>query len=82
MTTTKYNHDGLQLNVTVDRDADGCEVTKITVGRDDQDISHLFLGNTLRSIADVIDAQLTREAMQENAEARAERNWSAMQPAY
>ncbi len=72
--TTKYDHDGLLLNVTVDRDEDGCTVEKVTAGKDTQDIGHLFSKADLISIAESIDAQLTRDALQENAEARAERH--------
>lgn len=71
--TAKYNHDGLMLNVTVDRDEDGCSVERITVGSDTQDISHLFSRNALLSIGEIVDAQLSREATIQTAEARAER---------
>lgn len=72
--TTQYKHDTLQLTVSGTRDEDGCVIERVTVGRDDQDISHLFSGNTLTSMADCVDAQLTREAQQQNAAARAERH--------
>ena len=72
--TVLYTHDSLYLNVTVDRDTDGCVVERITVGADRQDISHLFDGTRLQSIADSVDAQLSRDARQHNAAARAERH--------
>jgi hypothetical protein len=72
--TTRYDHDGLLLNVTVDRDEDACTVERITAGRDTQDIGHLFSKAALASIAECVDAQLSREARAHNAEARAERH--------
>ena len=72
--TTFYKHDTLMLNVTVDRDEDGCVIERITVGSDSQDAKHLFDGDALTSMAECIDAQLSREASRHNAAARAERH--------
>ena len=67
-TLRNYKHDTLLLNVSGTRDEDGCVIERVTVGSDMQDISHLFSGNTLASMADCIDARLTREAEENNAE--------------
>ena len=72
--TAKYDLDDLPLLVTVDRDEDGCEVIRVTAADSKIDISHLFSRPTLTSMSDSIDSQLTRDAMQERAEARAERH--------
>lgn len=69
-----FQHDETPLLVTVDRDEDGCVVTRVTAADSKHCIAHLFSKATLDSMAECIDAQLTRDALQENAEARAERS--------
>lgn len=69
-----YDHDGVLLNVSVERDEDGCVIERVTVGNDGQNIAHFFSGAQLQSMADCIDASLSREARQSNVAARAERH--------
>jgi hypothetical protein len=70
----RYDHDGLLLNVSGERDEDGCEIKRVTAADSEIDISALFRPNTLCCMADAIDAQLSHEARHHNAAARAERH--------
>ncbi|UOD28752.1 hypothetical protein INH39_25425 [Massilia violaceinigra] len=68
-----YDHGGIVLNVTVDRDEDGCCVTRITAADSIIDLFDLFQPATLQSIARAIDARLSDDAAAHNATARADR---------
>jgi hypothetical protein len=80
--TTRYTHEGIALNVSGTRDEDSCEIERITVDGNAQNLIELFAVKTLCTMAEMVDAQLSREARRFNAEARAERNWSSIYPAY
>lgn len=68
-----YDHDGVKLNVTVERDDEECCVTRITAADSAIDLFDLFQPATLQSIADAIDARLSADAASHNADARADR---------
>lgn len=73
-TLKRYDHDGVLLNVTGTRDEDECTITRVTAADSEIDLFDLFPVNTLCLMADRIDAQLSGEAVQQNAAARAERH--------
>jgi len=69
-----YDHAGIALNVTGERDEDETTITRVTAADSQIDIFDLFQPSELARMADKIDAQLAREARAQNAEARAERH--------
>ncbi|MES2323248.1 MAG: hypothetical protein V4633_13370 [Pseudomonadota bacterium] len=73
-TVKAYSHDGVLLNVSGERDEDECVITRVTAADSQIDISDIFPINVLCRMADQIDAQLSRDARNENAVARAERH--------
>lgn len=68
-----YDYDGIKLIVSGERDEDECYITKITAADSQVDIFDIFSSRAVCSMADSIDARLSREAREANAEARAER---------
>lgn len=56
------------------RDADECVIERVTVAGSDQNLLDLFEVSAVCDMADRVDLQLSREARQHNAEARAERH--------
>jgi hypothetical protein len=56
------------------RDADECVIERVTVAGSDQNLLDLFEVSTVCDMADRVDLQLSREARQHHAEARAERH--------
>jgi len=72
--TRTHKYRDIALSVTVDRDEDSCEVTRVTAADSQIDLFDLFSPSELGSIAGCIDAQLEREASKHNAEVRAERH--------
>ncbi len=68
-----FDHGGVLLNLYGTRDEDECTIEIITAADSAIDISDLFTGDQQARLAEVVDAQLAREAKQDNAEARAER---------
>lgn len=73
-TINRYDHDGVLLNVSGTRGEDECTVTRVTAADSEIDLFDLFPVNTLCLMAERIDAQLSDEAVQQNAAARAERH--------
>jgi hypothetical protein len=73
-TIKAYNHDGVLLNVSGERDEDECQIERITAADSEIDLFDLIPTRTIRSIADKVDAQLGREARQQSAAARAEQH--------
>ena len=67
-----YDHDGILLNVSGERDEDECQIERITAADSEIDLFDIFQPRTIRSMADKIDAQLGREARRQNAEECAE----------
>jgi hypothetical protein len=65
-----YSHDGILLNVSGERDEDGCEISKVTAADSQIDLFDLFQPRELARMAEKIDAQLDREAREEADEAR------------
>lgn len=74
MNSTKFqiqhDHAGIALNVSGERDADDCWITKITAADSQIDIFDLFQPSDLDRMAEKIDAQLDLEAREEADEAR------------
>ncbi len=68
-----YSYDGIALTVSGYRDADECVIDRITAEDSQIDIFDLFSSRAVCLMADSIDDRLSREARQENAEARGER---------
>ncbi|CUI07844.1 hypothetical protein BN2497_10465 [Janthinobacterium sp. CG23_2] len=73
VTVSGYDHDGIKLNVTVERDKDECTVTRVTAADSAIDLFDIFKPATVCSIAAAIDARLNEEASKQNASARADR---------
>jgi|GEM_PF-5618054 len=73
-TLRHYNHDGVLLNLLGTRDADECVITRVTAADSAINLIDIFPVNTLLSMAECVDAQLAREARQQNSEFRAERH--------
>ncbi|CUI02644.1 hypothetical protein BN2497_2591 [Janthinobacterium sp. CG23_2] len=73
VTVSGYDHGGIKLNVTVERDTDDCTVTRITAADSAIDLFDIFGTDTVCSIAEAIDAHLSEEASKHNASARADR---------
>lgn len=71
-TVRNYDHDGIPLNVSGERDEDECQISRITAADSEIDIFDIFEPRTIRSMANKIDTQLCREARQQQAAARAE----------
>jgi hypothetical protein len=69
-----YDHDGILLMVSGERDEDDTTITRVTAADSEIDIFDLFQPSELARMADKIDAQLDREARAHKAEARAERH--------
>ena len=69
-----YDHDDVLLNVSGTRNEDECTVTRVTAADSEIDLLDLFPVNTLCLMADRIDAQLSSDAIQQNAAARVERH--------
>jgi hypothetical protein len=72
-TLRKYDHAGVLLNLYGYRDEDECVIEIITAADSAIDLIELFPVNELLRMSECADAQLSREAKQDNAEARAER---------
>lgn len=71
-TIRNYDHDGVLLNVSGERDEDECQINRITAADSEIDLFDIFETRAIRSIADKVDAQLCREARSTQAAARAE----------
>lgn len=69
-----YDHDGVMLNVCGTRDEDECVITSVTAADSEIELIDLFPVKTLCLMADRIDAQLSSDAVQQNAAARVERH--------
>lgn len=69
-----YRHGDVLLNLYGTRDADECEITRVTAADSEIDLFDLFQPSELCRMGDRADAQLDREARQHNAEVRAERH--------
>jgi hypothetical protein len=68
-----YDHAGVSLNLYGYRDEYECVIEIVTAADSAIDLIDLFPVNTLVRMGEIVDAQLSREAKQHNAEARAER---------
>ncbi len=71
-TIKRYNHDGVLLNVTGNRDEDECVIDTITAADSTIDLIELFPVNVLCLMAARIDAKLSGDYRAERAEVRAE----------
>ena len=67
-----YDHHGISLNLEGERDADGCEITRITAADSEIDLFDMLPSDVVCRIAAATDAQLRREAVKHNAAARAD----------
>lgn len=67
---TTYDHDGVPLKLTGERDADECVIASVKAADSQIELIDIFPVPTLLSMAERVDAQLAREARQQNAEAR------------
>ena len=67
-----YDHFGVLLLVSGKRDAEDCEVTKVTAADSEIDLFELLHPSLVLTMADRVDAQLCREARRHNAEVQAD----------
>ncbi|ATQ77871.1 hypothetical protein CR152_27740 [Massilia violaceinigra] len=73
VTVNGYDHGGIKLNVTIERDASEYYVTRITAADSAIDLFDIFSSTAVCSIAYAIDAHLSDDAASHNATARADR---------
>lgn len=69
-----YDHAGVLLNLSGTRDEDECVIERVTAADSEIDLFNLFQPSELARMAECADAQLSREASEQNAAARAERH--------
>lgn len=67
-----YDHFGVLLMVSGERDAEDCEVTKVTAADSEIDLFDMLQPSLILTISERVDAQLCREARRHNAEVQAD----------
>lgn len=73
-TLTNFLYDGVPLDLVGTRDAEDCWATRIYIAGTKHDLFDMLLPGVIERICTLADAQLTREAVEQNAESSAERH--------